>query len=261
LAGKLLAATGTLGHLGLAWAEAQIAPAGQPEGPPAQAMLVAPPPLVPAPPSEDPRVADAHADRVVFLPTAYTHPAGTYYFASTELFVLQAGYAITDRTQITVTATPPIETLVPLDLSLKTTVLQSTLVRVAGTISASGIMGMSGAGVIVVGRAGGVVQLCPDAACRSTLVAAANVTMAGVPLVASGFGGVLRLSRLVSLLGEWGTLLPVGNIAPQINGSALSIGVRLGWQRAGVDLAITRAWNAEGPGGTIPVLVASLRVL
>lgn len=238
---------------------AQTAPVAQAQFAPP--MLVAAPPPTPPLPGEDPREADAHADRVLFLPTAYTHPEGTLYFASTELVVLQAGYAITDHTQITLTATPPIETLVPLDLSLKTALLRSTFVRVAGTVSASGVLGAPNVGLILIGRLGGVVQLCPDAACHSTLVATTNVTLVGIPVVLSGFGGVLRLSRLVSLIGEAGTVLPAGSTFAEANGAALSLGVRFAWRRGGVDVAVTRAWNAEHQGVTIPVLVASFRVL
>jgi hypothetical protein len=206
-------------------------------------------------------VAEPNADRVVLLPTAYTHPAGTVYLSSYEIVVLQAGYALTDRTQITLTATPPLEGgLVPLDLSLKTAVYRGPLVRAAGLFSASGIGGLIGSGLALVGRVGGVVQLCPDPACRSSLVAGTNLTLVGAVIMASSLGAIVRLGRRVALLAEADTITPLGTAAGEVNGVALSLGVRLFWRRFAADLAVAHGFNAE-TGGTLPLLVLTYRTV
>ena len=52
-------------------------------------------PAAPPPPRRE--IVDPQGDRVVLLPTATTHPAGTFYFSNYELIIFQAGYAFTDR--------------------------------------------------------------------------------------------------------------------------------------------------------------------
>jgi len=136
-------------------------------------------PALPSRPSpsllRDHRYADAHVDRVVFLPTGETHPEGTLYFSSYEIVVLQAGYALSDRTQVTLTGMPPLrnESVLPFDLTLKTVVARAPAFRVAALGSVSGISGTD-IGTGVVGRAGGVVQLCLEWTCRSSVSLGSN---------------------------------------------------------------------------------------
>jgi hypothetical protein len=198
-------------------------------------VAVAPPPVTTGrAPAEDPQ-----ADRVVLLPTAYTHPQGTIYASSYEILVLQAGYAFTDNTQVTLTTLPVTnESVAIVDLTLKSAVIRGERVRVALLSSASGAIGRD-IGVLLIGRAGGVVQLCADAACGSSLSLSTNVVLAGGTVaMANGVGAIVRAGRVVSLLGELATLVPVGAQGGQFNGSAIGGGVRFHWPHIGFDLAL-----------------------
>src|SRR5206468_6498876 len=104
---------------------------------PTLAGYAAPPP--PQPPR--PSIVDPQGDRVVLLPTATTHPQGTFFFSNYELIVFQGGYAFTDSTQLSVTAIPiPSESVTALDFSLKSSVYRGGLVRAAAIGSASGVV-------------------------------------------------------------------------------------------------------------------------
>jgi hypothetical protein len=112
------------------------------------------PPPAPPPPTRpagydaehdpDPRVENAHADRVMLLPTGYTHPAGTVYLSTYDIALLQAGYAISDAAQISLTGSPPLgdDQIFPLDLSLKVVVHRDRYVRVAGIGAVTGLVGL-----------------------------------------------------------------------------------------------------------------------
>src|SRR5262249_23101173 len=139
---------------------------------PTTAQTVAPPPTATAAPTpnavlppaavvpEDPvaagRAADAHLDHVLLLPTAETHPAGTVYLSDVEIIGLQAGYALSDRTQLTLTFIPAFfgaEPIVPLDLSLKGVFHRTPHVRLAAMASFTGLFGLN-EGNAAIGRVG-----------------------------------------------------------------------------------------------------------
>src|SRR4029079_7875167 len=85
------------------------------------------PPPVPLP---RPPVVDPQGDRVILLPTATTHPQGTFFFSNYEVIVFQAGYAFTDSTQLSVTAIPvSTESVAILDFILKSSVYRGGLLR------------------------------------------------------------------------------------------------------------------------------------
>ncbi len=94
------------------------------------------------------------------MSTAYTHPAGTVYFTDYEIVILQAGYAVTDSTQVTVTSTIPIEGLVIADASVKTVIARDGPVRVAAIRVGLGVPGDLDVGSQVVGRIGAVTPRC-----------------------------------------------------------------------------------------------------
>jgi hypothetical protein len=215
------------------------------------------PPAEARAPSDDPQ-----ADRVILLPTAYTHPKGTFYFSSYDVVFLQAGYALTDATQATLTALPvPNESVSIVDLSLKSAVYRGALVRVAAIGSASGAVGKN-VGVVFLGRAGGVVQLCLERACDSSFSVSTNLALAGQVLMVNGVGGIWRVGRRVSFLGELATALPVGKPGSQaavLDGAALGAGVRLEFPHVGFDFAIARALGSNGPGAVVPFLTFTYR--
>ena len=99
-------------------------------------------PPAPAPPPTPrdqilgaPRFRDAHIDRLLLSPTAETHPKGSFYVTDYEIVFLQLGYAVTDSTQISLSATPPLGEagVVPTDLSVKTVLLRAPHVRTCDT--------------------------------------------------------------------------------------------------------------------------------
>jgi hypothetical protein len=225
--------------------------------------VYAPPP---APDAVDPmllrdhRYADSHVDRVVFFPTAETHPEGTFYFSSYEIVLLQAGYAVSDRTQVTLTAMPPLrrETILPFDLTVKTVVAKASQFRVAALGSVSGISGTD-IGTGVVGRAGGVVQLCFEWTCRSSISLGSQILLLGPAIfVGNGAGVILRASEHVAVLLEADAAIPIGNVANQYNGIAIAPGVRFTGEHFALDLAFAHALDALG-GPSLPFLAATYR--
>jgi len=230
------------------------------------APLVAPgyaPPLLEPPAIPDARFTDAHVDRVVFVPTAETHPAGTVYLSSYDIVGLQGGVALGDRTQLTLSFVPPLsrEPVVPLDLTLKTVLARAPRVRVAAMVSASGVLGTD-EGAIALGRVGGVAQLCFDDACRSSVSTAGNLVLAGSVLVlANGVGAIVRASNLFAVLVELQSVLPLSRDGGQINVLGGALGFRLSGRVWAVDLALEGPLDRHASPAVLPVLVASVRFL
>ena len=199
---------------------------------------------------------EPHADRVVLAPTAYTHPRGTLYISDYDVVFLQAGYAFTDRTQITATVTPPLGQpgevrLALVDLTLKTALLRAGLVRVAALGSVSGVATNDDPGVVLVGRAGAVAQLCFRLECSSSLSLSSNVLLLGpVVLMASGVGAVFRAGSHVSLLAEVDTVVPLGREAGAAHAVLAGGGVRVHFRHFAADLALL--------GGSAPLPVLAL---
>ena len=222
-------------------------------GPAAVATVAAPRPGSARIAAEDPQ-----ADRGVILPTAYTHPKGTFFVSNYDVVISQIGYAFTDDTQISLTAVPPLgdERVAFVDLTLKTTLYRGGLVRVAALGSTSGLVANS-LGVVAIGRVGGVVQLCLEARCLSSLSITSDVTLAGTMLMVNGANGIFHLSRSVSLLAELDTLLPLGTEAAEFNGAMAGGGLRFTWPHVGLDLTLMRLLG--GSHTTLPILAFTYR--
>lgn len=207
----------------------------------------------------DARQRDAHVDRVLLLPTAETQPAGTTTLTSYEVAVLQAGYAFTDSTQLTLTTTPPIEGIVPLDLSLKSTIARGDSYRLAAFGSVSGAAGIEN-GPAWLGRVGLVGQACFDAHCRSSANLGATAVLLGpATFVATGAGLVLRISELFAILVEVDSLVPAGRSVADYHGIIGGAGFRWSGRRWAVDAALYSSLDGEGPA--VPFLAASYRFL
>jgi hypothetical protein len=198
------------------------------------------------------------------MPTAETSPEGSWTFTDYEIVILQVGYAVSDRTQITLTGAPPLadEAIVPLDFSVKTVVLRDPRVSLAVTGSATGIFGAEG-GSGFIGRAGGVVTLCEPAwTCRLSLSMATNLALlAQFSELLSGIGASVRLSRTISLLAEIDTALPLGPEAGEFNGIMGGSGVRFSKANWGIDLGFFVAGKARAEVTGIPWLVGTYRLL
>jgi hypothetical protein len=223
--------------------------------PAAPATLVAtpPPPGSTRVPSDDPQ-----ADRGVLLPTAYTHPKGTYFLSDYELLILQIGYALTDDTQFSVTGVPPVgaEEAAFVDLTLKTSLYRGPLVRVAATGSTSGVVAKS-VGVIGIGRVGGVAQLCFQARCDDSVSLSSNVTLAAALAMVNGVSGIYRVGRATSLLLELDTLVPLGNLVDGLGGAIGGGGVRFHGTNWGFDLALMHVFGRAKP--TLPFVALTYR--
>jgi hypothetical protein len=212
-------------------------------------------------PERDARETDAHVDRVVLVPTAETHPAGTVYFSSYDIVGLQIGYALGDRTQLTLSFVPPLsrEPVVPFDLSVKHVLTRSRRVRVAAIGSATGIFGVD-ADEAVLGRVGGVVELCFDDACRSNVSTSGNLVLAGSALVlANGMGAVLRATDLFAVLVELQSVVPLESRFGQINALGAALGMRFSGRVWAVDVAVEAPLDRRTNPRFVPLLVVSRR--
>lgn len=226
-------------------------PGDEPDAPVAKAVA----PAQAASPETRRRIgSSAHADRVVLLPTAYTHPKGTFYVSDYDIVILQAGYAFTDSTQLTATFTPPIEEelIVPLDLSLKVSSDSATRVRVAGIGSVTGILGFDD-GPVLVGRAGGTAQFCFDDACRSSVTTAATAVLVGTVVLMGGTGAEVRALDWLSLLLEADIALPLGLEPAQAKGLLFAGGVRFPFRNWALDLTVAGSASAFDGTGAAPV--------
>ena len=241
---------------------ATAAPKPQPIPPPASAadapaapVVVASPPPVDTTPVRRP---DPQGDRVVLLPTATTHRKGSVFISSYDIVLVQAGYAFSDDTQITLTTIPAApEGILFLDVTLKTSLYRGGLVRAAAMGSATGLA-QKEIGVVLVGRAGAAAQLCLTPSCDSSFSISSNVALAG-PVVAmfNGVGLIYRVGQSVSLLGELASLIPVGKYGGEANGGMLGGGVRFHLEHWGFDLTLVRALGFSTI--TLPVLTATYR--
>ncbi|HKY38463.1 MAG TPA: hypothetical protein VJN18_21115 [Polyangiaceae bacterium] len=222
-------------------------------------------PLPPVPPAKlvTPRYRDAHHDRLLITPTAETNPKGSFYITSYEIILLQIGYAISDFTQVSITATPPLgpDAVVPGDISIKTVVLREPRVSVAAIASATGILGFEEFSGFL-GRAGGAVTLCADPhECRLCFSLGTSLALAGPASIwFNGVGVNFRVSRLVSLIAELDTLLPLSEPVGEANGALGGVGVRLSGRAWGVDLALLKAGKARSSGSDlIPFIAGTYR--
>lgn len=228
----------------LAWLVGLLLAHATPASAQEAAVSAAPAPLEPAEP---------HADRVVLSPTAYTHPRGSVFLSSYDVIFLQAGTALTDRTQLTITATPPIGRpgevrIAFLDASLKSALVRQGLVRAAAMGSVSGAA--TSEGLLLIGRVGGVAQLCLQGHCQSSLSLSTSFVLTGRVVVASGMGAIIRAGRFVSFLAEVDTVIPLTSAGDSGSAILAGGGVRLHLRRFAMDLAFL--------GGTAPIPLLAL---
>ncbi len=177
--------------------------------------------------------------------------------------MLQLGYSLSDNTQISLTATPPLgdEGIIPGDISIKTVVLREPHVSVAAIVSASGIVGFEEFSGFL-GRAGGAITFCTDAReCPFSISLGSSLALAGPASVwFNGVGFNWRVGRIVSLIAEVDTLLPLAEPVGEANGVLGGAGVRLSGRAWGIDLALMKAGKAGGEAsGIIPFIAATYR--
>jgi hypothetical protein len=210
-----------------------------------------------------PRVRDAHLDRLLIAPTAETHPRGSFHLTSYEIVILQFGYALTDDTQIAITGTPPLgdERVIPGDISIKTVLLRRPRVTLAAIGSASGILGFEEFSGFL-GRAGAVATFCTESIeCRLSLSMSSNVALAGpASVLFNGVGVNFRAGKIVFLIVELDTLIPLTELVGEANALVGGVGVRLSGRAWGVDLALLKGGKARSePGPVVPFLAVTYR--
>jgi hypothetical protein len=223
-------------------------------------LAAAPSDSAPAEAIDGHHAADANGDRVVLLPTAKTQPKGLFTFSSYDVVLLQAGYALTNSTQLTLTFTPPVEGGMPLDLTLKTAFFRGPLVRAAAMASVTGLTGLGDVGFVFLGRAGGVADFCLRSECTSSITVASNVTFAGaVLLMWNGAGMIWRVSSHLALLAEADTMIPLGRVLGQVNGLLAWGGLRVPGRQWSFDAALGYSPRAGSKPLALPLLVLSYR--
>jgi hypothetical protein len=198
---------------------------------------------------------------VLLVPTAETHPAGTVYLSDYEIVGLQAGYALSDRAQLSLTFVPPLsrDIIVPFDLTLKGVVVRTPRVRVAATASVTGLYGLN-EGNASVGRVGGITQFCFDDFCRGSINMAVTVALVGpVSIVADGVGLVFRTGRSMSLLAELQSVLPLGKEGAEIHALAAAAGLRFSGKRAAVDIGLEAPLDRKTKPQAIPIVAVTVR--
>jgi hypothetical protein len=177
------------------------------------------------------RATDTHVDRVVFLPTAETHPKGTLYTSSYEVVLLQLGYALTDRAQLSLLALPFIgEDSLLVAPSLKVNVLRAPRAKLA-LVSELHVQSLPFSNSGVWAQFGAIGQLCFDSTCRSSvspsLYTSTQIDDPSNTDYALSLGTIIALGKRVSLLIE-----PALGLAPEASGiytvgPLLSYGLRV----------------------------------
>jgi hypothetical protein len=209
------------------------------------------------------RHTSAHADRVLLSSTAETHPAGTVFASSYELVIVQAGYALHDRLQIEVTGVPfvPNEFAIG-EMTLKANLLRSRWLRVAALTSMAWASARAdedpdadadGRRQIVFGRAGGVLQVCFELRCRTSLsLSATAFAHAETDLlwpIAAGAGFTARLNDDLALLIEYTGIFNASRdfgvipLPAVVLGYAFRIEAHRSWA---LDLGFARTLESDG---------------
>jgi hypothetical protein len=237
------------------WTLASLSPgfAQTPEAPgPASSAADARPPL-----EQSARHTDAHADRVILVPTAETQPVGTLYASSYEVVVLGVGFALSDRIQLSATGVTDFDNRF-VELSLKANLLRSRWLRIAAqsAIDHAGGNGQS----LVFGRAGGTLQLCFDLPCGTSFSLGATLVAFDEPntVLPAGFGAgfTIRLSDDVSGLLEYSAIINAArdlgfiDLPIYVVGYGLRIAAHTSWA---LDLTMLRRMQGDAEirtGGT-----------
>jgi hypothetical protein len=203
------------------------------------------------PPVQSARHTDAHADRVLLVPTAETHPQGTLFATSYEILVFAVGYAFTDRMQASVTGTTDGHGGL-VDLDLKANLLRSRWLRLAALTSIDFLHARGDEEDLLFGRPGVSAQLCFELACRTSLSMHAMLVLHDEPntLLPFGFGAgfVARMSSDVSVLLEYDMLVNASRDLDLIDLPVFAVGYGARISAApswSLDLALIRRMQSD----------------
>lgn len=227
----------------------------EPTPPPPPAEPVPPPPPspvvqaaapVPAPTTTVDRgvVEDANSGRGWLAPTALTAPAGTWSFSDFELFVVSAGYSVTDEVQISASTLLPIVDEMPLWLLLNGKAQVIKAGRLRGAVQAALTYVSVDDDSASALELGGALTYCIDIECHSHVsgflgAGFAHEDQSAVPFLAA-IEGAFRLGKHVKLILEADTGFIAGEIDAAADGFLAWYGVRFTSSFLGVDLGFMK---------------------
>lgn len=202
------------------------------------------PPVVEDDSERDIRELDAQCDRVIFIPTAETMPAGTVAFSIYELVVLRLAYAVSDDVlfDAILFALGPFIDDTPyfIEVGAKWAITRGESFRAAllGAISTWGDERES----VYAFRAMGMGQLCFSPTCQQSLTFAGLFghleVDRGFQLAGAALGLLARFSRIASFTLEPAVLVPLEDGDESL--PLLSYGIRLGRESWALDIAFVR---------------------
>jgi hypothetical protein len=201
----------------------------------------------------DLRRVDANTDRVILYSTAETQPAGTYYFSNYEIILLQVGYAVTDKLQVSLTGIPPLFTDQPyfFDVTAKYNLQRGDVFRSAVQVAFDTVVSPKSDPSSLFGvRAGLIGQFCLVADCLTSVTLNAgtllnNRSNAVVPVYLAG-GLLVHVTDVFKLMVEPNYAVAIGNgKVDGPSGFLLNYGLRLSGKQFGFDLAFIRPIGSD----------------
>ena len=190
------------------------------------------------------RHTDAHADRVILVPTAETQPMGTLFASSYELLLLGVGYAPTDRLHLSIVGVTDLDNRF-VEANIKVNLLRSRFIRFAAQSSIDNIGGNGQSEIF--GRAGATLQICFELRCATSLSVAGMLVLFDEPntVLPAGFGAgfTMRLNDDLSALLEYSALINAArdigfiDLPAYLVGYGLRIAARTNWA---LDIALLR---------------------
>lgn len=224
----------------------------------------------------DTRYQDAHVDRVVFSPTAETHPEGTL-FGSLYYVIPQVGFAPTQRLQLSVTGFSDLQSRgnFLFEATAKANLLRTRTLRVAA-LTAIDIVRLDGQS-LAFGRMGATAQWCFADTCESSVSASGMLMIHDKADVLVPYGAAVgfigHLGGATKLLLEYGTLASLADsfIADQLNVWYAGYGLRFSRASWGFDVVFVRELALKVPQNRrsgpnlgdvigVPLLVFTYRV-
>ncbi len=249
--------------------------------PPPGAVAPMPPPGPPQPPEDHPGadrgvVEDAASSSSFLAPTALTAPKGTWWFSDVDLFLITAGYAITNEFQVSATTLIPVTSDVPAWglFNGKLQVLKQghlrlaaqaalTFIRDSSTTTTFDSMGnptgsTSTHNTFFAGDVGGAGTYCFDDGCGSHASLFAGVGFAeGSSAAAPLFLGAsiaAKLNRHVKFIGEVDTGYVLGHFESTSNAFLVWYGARFTSRNIGVDFGFVKPFfDGESTGNALPL--------
>lgn len=213
----------------------------------------------------DLRHADANTDRVIIYSTAETQPAGTFYFSDYEMILLQVGYAVTDKLQVSLTGFPPLVADQPyfFDVTAKFNLQRGDVFRSAVQVAFDTLVSPKSDPSSLFGvRAGLIGQFCLVADCLTSFTLNAgtllnNKSNAVVPVYLAG-GLLVHVTDVFKLMLEPNYAVAIGNgKVDGPSGFLLNYGMRLSGKQFGFDLAFIKPLGSDSGSFVMGVPVVS----